>query len=101
LVDRLTAEVGAQPATINFALTNGNKLYALHRGGSMTMVRRTQLPASAQTSSSETNRAASAVRYALITTDAVSPAAGGYDAIQQDTLIVIDRDIEIARYSVL
>lgn len=101
LIDRLAAEVGAAPGTIDFALTNGNKLYTLRRGGQMMMVRRTELPAEAESPDSDSNRAGSAVRYALVTTGDVSAATIGYDTIPQNTLVTIDRDIEIARYSVL
>lgn len=100
LVDRLAAEVGAPPGTINFALTNGQKLYALRRGGGMMMVKRTHLPAGSEAPVSEASRVATAVRYVLITTGEVSQSTVGYEPIEQDTLVTVDRDIEITRYSV-
>lgn len=101
LLDRLAAEVGGAPGTINFTLTNGNKLYALRRGSAMMMVKRTQLPIDHNASDSEAARAAGAVRYALVTTGEITAASVGYEAIASDMLLVIDRDIEVARYSVL
>lgn len=102
LVDRLAAEVGAAPGSINFALTNGQRLYALRRGGGLMMVKRMQLPASfSEPPGGEASRVASAVRYALVTTGEVGPNTEGYEPIAPDMLVSVNRDIDINRYSVL
>jgi len=101
LVDRLAVAAGGAPGLINFALTNGHKLYVLRRGGGMMIVKRTQLPAHDSATEDEALRSATAVRYALVTTDDAHAPRFGYEAIPQDTLIVIDRDLEITRHSVV
>jgi len=99
LIDRLSSEVGAPAGTINFALTNGQHLYALHRGGPLMLTKRSQLSVGSEPPGGEASRAASSVRYVMIASGEVTASTIGYEAIAPNTLIAVDRDIEITSHS--
>lgn len=102
LLDRLTGEVDAKPAGLNFVLTNGRKMFALRRGSPMAFVERQGLhdPENERTSNvslRETAEAA-ALRYVLVVSDGPTQPAG-YSSMEDSSLLIIDRDLRVGKHS--
>ncbi len=94
LVDRLSAEVGAPPGTLNLILTNGRRMYALRRGAPMVWVERQGLhdPLEERHGNVE-------LRYLLVVSNgaAVPP---GYRPVDDASLLVIDRNLDVSVHPV-
>jgi glutamine amidotransferase len=91
LVDRLSAEVGAEPATLNMLLTNGRRMFGLARGAPFMYVERQGLHDVAE--ADEAARASS-FRYILAVSDG-NDAPRDYQTVENGTVLVIDRDLNL------
>lgn len=94
LVDRLAAEVGGKPGTLNLVLTNGRKLYAMRRGKPLSFVERhglhdTRSPAGSARAEAE----AAALRYVMVLSDGPTLAPGWRD-VEEAHVLVVDRDLQ-------
>lgn len=102
LLDRLSGEVSAKPATLNFVLTNGRKMFALRRGAPMAYVERQGLhdPENQRTSDIPIRETADAatLRYVLIVSDGASQSPG-YVSMMEQSVLVVDRDLRVSRYT--
>jgi glutamine amidotransferase len=99
LVDRLSAEVGGKPSTLNLVLTNGRKLYALRRGKPMAYVARQGLHDARDTADSARAEAeAAALRYVMVLSDgpAVAP---GWQPLPEGHVLVVDRDLRTSTHA--
>ena len=94
LIDSLSAEVRAKPATLNFVLTNGRRMYALRRGKPLCMVERqglhdpingghTPKPSSPVTS----------LRYVMTVSDGPKETPQGWTAVEEGAVLVVHRDL--------
>lgn len=98
LVDRLCAEVGAKPATLNLVLTNGRRMWALRRGAAMTLAERRGLhdPATIEpVPSARSDAEAAALRYVMIWSDGPADAPGTQPLVDGE-IVAIDRDLHVA-----
>lgn len=94
LVDRLSAEVGAKPATLNMILTNGRRMFALRRGSPMMYVERRGLH---ETNGVAASKDASATRYVLAVSDGpeVPP---DYQPVDDGEVVVVDRNLTVTTH---
>jgi predicted glutamine amidotransferase len=94
LVDRLSAEVGAKPATLNMVLTNGRRMYALRRGSPMMYVERRGLH---ETAPEAAPKDASVLRYVLVVSDGPDVPAD-YHPVDNGHVVVVDRDLTVTAH---
>ena len=97
LIDRLGAEIGTPPSTLNSVLTNGRKMFAFRRGAPMALVRRTGFhdprPGTPPTEAS----AGSLLRYVMIVSDGPETPRDWED-MAPDSIAVIDRNLDVTLY---
>ena len=94
LVDRLAAEVGGKPGTLNLVLTNGRKLYALRRGKPFAFVERHGLhDTRAPAVSARAEADAAALRYVMVLSDGAEPVPG-WRNLEEGQVLVVDRDLK-------
>ena len=96
LVDRLSKEVGAEPATLNFLLTDGHALYAVRRGLPMHYVCRDGIydPVDPEREASPEPHGP---RYVFVAGSAKEPGPD-YRPIADAEVCVIDRDLQIEHH---
>ncbi|MFW6050434.1 MAG: class II glutamine amidotransferase [Myxococcota bacterium] len=96
LVDRLSAEVGAPPATLNLVLTNGRRLFALRRGAPMMYVERRGLHET-RGSDAPSKDSSSTLRYLLVVSD--GPAVpSDYQSMADGDVVTVDRDLRVSMH---
>ncbi len=94
LVDRLSREVEAEPASLNFILTDGRAMYALRRGRPLFLVRREGIhdpldPDAAGAQGVHT------LRYVLVESSDGGPMAG-YQEVDNEQVCVVSRELEVS-----
>ena len=99
LVDRLAAEVGGKPGTLNLVLTNGRTLYALRRGKPLAYVDRHGLHDSVgRADSARAEAEAAALHYVMVLSDGPT-LAPGWRAIEEGHVLVVDRDLRTSTHA--
>lgn len=86
LVDRLAAEIGAPPATLDFVVTDGRRMFAHHRGAAMAYTERTVEP--------EDGRSGSSLRYVLIASNGKADIAD-WKTVEPGAILVVDRSLDV------
>lgn len=98
LVDRLSAEVGATPATLNLLLTNGRHMFALRRGAPMMFVERrglhTTRPPEAGAAPPD-----DALRYFFVVSDGEEVPAE-YRVVEDGQVVTVDRNLQVGTHQV-
>ncbi|MEM9190067.1 MAG: class II glutamine amidotransferase [Myxococcota bacterium] len=97
LVDRLSKEVGAEEATLNLLLTDGRTMYGLRRGSPMSYVQRNEIhdPIEPHPTMGHRDRPLN-VRYIMIESNGEAVRDDGYQAIDEGSICVVARDLEVA-----
>ena len=93
LVDRLGAEVRAEPSTLNSVLTNGNVLFGIRRGGPMAYVERRGLHDPPDDDIQAKPGTPNVLRYAMVV-GGVSDIADYVD-VPENGLVVVNRDLKV------
>ena len=95
LIDSLSAEVNAKPASLNFVLTNGRRMYALRRGKPLAFVERHGLhdPLSSGNGAPKAASPVTAVRYVMTLSDGPTGAPQGWNAVEDGSVLVLQRDL--------
>jgi len=91
LIDRLSAEVGGKPGTLNLCVTNGQRLYALRRGQPLAYVLREDVDTSDERRAPRaTDRG---LRYLMVLGDG-NELPPDYKPVDEGTVLVVDRDLK-------
>jgi len=99
LVDRLGAEVGAEPPTLNMILTNGRLMFALRRGAPLMHVERHGLHDTRESSEEPVEpKAPSVLRYVRAVSDGPD-VPRDYGQIEDRQVLVIDRNLNVGAHS--
>lgn len=97
LIDRLVAEAGGPPSTLDFVLSNGRTMYAVRRGAPMAFVARRGLHDPPE--DLEAPRSGpSTLRYVMIVGEpaAIAP---GWQPMSDGTIVVVDRNLDVRTVS--
>lgn len=95
LVDRLTAEVGAEPGELNMILTNGRLMFALRRGSPFMYVERSGLhDVRDEPEEPVEPKAPSVLRYVLAVSDGAE-VPRDYETLEDRHVLVIDRNLNV------
>lgn len=100
LVDRLAAEVGAEPPVLNVALTNGRQMYAVRRGAPMWLIERDSkgFP-SPEDVSGDAHANKSVTRYVLLVSSPSEARPTGYREMENGSVAAVDRDLHVSTYT--
>lgn len=98
LVDRLSAEVGAPPGTLNMLLTNGRSMYGLRRGAPMAFVERSGLHDPPEVPDGPEREGPSTLRYIMIVSDG-SELPADWRAMDAGSIAVVNRDLQLSAHS--
>jgi hypothetical protein len=94
LIDSLSAEVNAKPATLNFVLTNGRRLYALRRGKPLSVVERHGLHDPLNGANApKANSPVTSLRYVMTLSDGPAQTPQGWTAVEEGSVLVLQRDL--------
>jgi hypothetical protein len=94
-MDRLAREIGAPPAKLNFALTNGRDLYLLRRGIPLYVVERDHLPSEEGVPE---GRSVGPVRYVMAHCGSAAAAPAGYREVADSHVLHIDRELSVTEH---
>ena len=93
LIDRLGAEVRAEPSTLNAVLTNGNVLFGIRRGEPMGFVERRGLHDPPEDMPPAKPGTPNVLRYVMV----VGGVSGlpDYQEVPDNGLVVVNRDLKV------
>lgn len=94
LIDRMSAEVGGKPGTLNLCITNGQRMYALRRGRPLVYVEREGLDSVEQLRGPRSID--KGLRYVLLVSDGTETPAD-FQTVDEGTVLVVDRDVRVER----
>lgn len=98
MVDRLSAEVGGAPATLNMLLTNGRSMYGLRRGAPMAFVERSGLHDPRVVQDSPAPRDPSTLRYVMVVSDG-SELPPDWKPMEAGSVAVVNRDLQLSAHT--
>lgn len=99
LIDRLCEEVGAKPATLNFVLTNGRRMYALRRGKPLHWVERSGIHDPVNGQSNKPPSPVSALRYVMTVSDGPDTPPQGWSVVPEGAVLIVQRDLSVATHA--
>lgn len=98
-VDRLVAEFGGKPSSLDMLLSNGRLLLAVRRGGApMHWVQRKGIVDVAGNSKEAKNLDLGSVRYVLVVGGTESEPLG-YSKLDEGTILSVSRDLDVQTFS--
>ncbi len=101
VVDRMSAEEGAAPGTLNMVLTNGRRMYAVRRGAPVALVEREGVADTREDDRNGRRYASSPTfRYVMVVSGTTKidhgTALPGYRALDEGSVCVIDRNLNLS-----